>query len=350
MNSAQEHSVWREIIDADPPSGWLDSSDSLAQLAASGLRLAGAWNAASLLRSATSAQHGNADIRIFAQWLEEFRRRCVTDKLLPAALLEDALAKHVASKTLTIPRELRLVGFGELYASAEDTADSDPDCGNGDRGGRARIVICNWTARRCLFRRTCGGAAICCALAAEDAGDSAGAGTDNQDRGVGAGIGRGSCGSRRSAAEYAGARAAGGGRRHVVYAMGAFCGRSIEFAGHDYRCAGHCAMGTPTTVVDAHHSATAFTLPGKRRQAGRGCAARCVVSQQRKSAATGADVERLCGPTGQARQHARVATKPRHGAGAQRRHNAGPAAMPTGWSWCGCWCSRLAGPTALCAS
>ncbi len=114
MNGAQEHSVWREIIDADPPAGSLDSSDSLAELAASGLRLAGAWNAASLLRSATSAQHGNADIRIFAQWLEEFRRRCVTDKLLPAALLEDALAKHVASKTLTIPRELRLVGFASF--------------------------------------------------------------------------------------------------------------------------------------------------------------------------------------------------------------------------------------------
>jgi probable DNA repair protein len=119
LNPAQQHSLWREIVADDPPQGSLDSVDTLAELADSAFRLAAAWNATARLRNAANSPLGNEDTRTFERWAEEFQRRCTAQKLLPAALLENALLQHVPALLVSLPETLRLVGFGSVTPAQE---------------------------------------------------------------------------------------------------------------------------------------------------------------------------------------------------------------------------------------
>ncbi len=119
LNAAQQHSLWCEIVADDPPPGSLDSTDALAELAASAFQLAAAWNALSRLRTAANGPLGNADTRIFARWAEEFQRRCTAQKILPAALLEGSLSQHIAAKTAGSPAVLKLVGFSSFMPAQQ---------------------------------------------------------------------------------------------------------------------------------------------------------------------------------------------------------------------------------------
>jgi probable DNA repair protein len=110
LNAAQEQSLWREIISDDPPTDALGSDESLAELAASAFKLAGAWNATARLHASAT----NEDTRTFAKWADEFVKRCVKQSYLSAGMLEAALTQHVVAGSLEAPRVLRLVGFGNL--------------------------------------------------------------------------------------------------------------------------------------------------------------------------------------------------------------------------------------------
>jgi ATP-dependent helicase/nuclease subunit B len=115
LNSAQEHSLWREII-AVANTDALASSDSLADLAQSAFHLAAAYNTIERLRSTPNTH----DSRTFAAWAEAFTRRCTHDQLLSSAQLDEALVKHLHKQALTVPTELHLVGF-ETWTPSQTT-------------------------------------------------------------------------------------------------------------------------------------------------------------------------------------------------------------------------------------
>lgn len=115
LNAAQEHSLWREIIAEDSASSSLGSVDSLAELAGSAWQLAGSYNAVHRLREFGLTQ----DSRIFAEWAEEFSKRCKSRAYLSAGLLDQALLLHVQAGTLDVRESLVLVGFGKLLPSQE---------------------------------------------------------------------------------------------------------------------------------------------------------------------------------------------------------------------------------------
>ena len=116
LNQAQEHSLWREIVSEHAAAaGLLSSADALADLARSGWSLAGAYAATHRLRS-FAATH---DSRIFADWAETFARQCGTRGYLSAALLEEALGRHLQTGALAAPSTLHLVGFAEHTPAQE---------------------------------------------------------------------------------------------------------------------------------------------------------------------------------------------------------------------------------------
>jgi ATP-dependent helicase/nuclease subunit B len=113
LNSAQERSLWREVIAEDEASGSFGSADSLAELAGTAWQLAASYNATHRLRE-FAATH---DSRVFAEWADAFSKRCAVRGYLSAALLDTALLQHVQSGSTAAPESLRLVGFVEMQPS-----------------------------------------------------------------------------------------------------------------------------------------------------------------------------------------------------------------------------------------
>jgi ATP-dependent helicase/nuclease subunit B len=115
LNTAQEHSLWREIIAEDATNTSFGSADSLAELARSAWQLAAGYNATHRLRGFATTH----DSRIFVEWAEAFSKRCAARGYLSAALLDSALLQHVQAGVHTAPDSLELVGFGEIRPSQE---------------------------------------------------------------------------------------------------------------------------------------------------------------------------------------------------------------------------------------
>ena len=118
LNPAQEHSLWREIVAADPTTSPLAAPDSLADLARSAWQLAASYNATSRLRAFAHASSG-PDTRTFAGWAATFTRLCAAHGYLSAALLDDAVRQHLESRTLAAPNALHLAGFADLTPAQE---------------------------------------------------------------------------------------------------------------------------------------------------------------------------------------------------------------------------------------
>jgi probable DNA repair protein len=110
LNAAQEHSLWREIIEASMTGRTLSSPDALAEMARS------AWSLASAHR-ATGRMGATAttfDTRTFAGWAESFRRVCASESYLATGELEEALRTHAGSGVLRLEGLVLLAGFEEL--------------------------------------------------------------------------------------------------------------------------------------------------------------------------------------------------------------------------------------------
>jgi ATP-dependent helicase/nuclease subunit B len=105
LNSAQQLTLWREIIAADSTS--LRPVDALARTAADAWLLLHAYNG----RQRLGAFPGNTDTRTFARWAAEFERRCHRSRYLTEAELPERLRAATADGTLAVPRGLLLVGF-----------------------------------------------------------------------------------------------------------------------------------------------------------------------------------------------------------------------------------------------
>ena len=109
LNRLQEEALWTRII-ADSSESPIPSpagARDLAQLARSALQLAAAHEA--LPRLASSADSHEA--RTFVVWHRNFAHFCATNRLLPPALLESALAEHLRAHHLALPTTIHLAGF-----------------------------------------------------------------------------------------------------------------------------------------------------------------------------------------------------------------------------------------------
>lgn len=110
LNTAQEHSLWREIIEVSTAGRTLSSPDALAEMATSAWSLAAAYNATDRIR-ATAVTF---DSRIFAGWAESFSKLCASENCISSAELENALGVHVVRRTLRLDGPVLLAGFDEL--------------------------------------------------------------------------------------------------------------------------------------------------------------------------------------------------------------------------------------------
>lgn len=113
LNAAQEHSLWRELIEPATATRSLSSPDSLAELASAAWRLAASHRALDQLQSTATT----SDSRTFAQWAEAFARLTAAQDCLSAAQLESALHRRALDHNLRIDSPILIAGFAEFTPS-----------------------------------------------------------------------------------------------------------------------------------------------------------------------------------------------------------------------------------------
>ncbi len=118
LNSAQEHSLWREIVEASVAGRTLNSPDALAEMARS------AWSLAHRATGRIGATATTSDARTFAGWAESFRRICASERYLGSAEVEEALRAHAGLGFLQLEDSVLLAGFEELTPSQSALVDA----------------------------------------------------------------------------------------------------------------------------------------------------------------------------------------------------------------------------------
>ena len=113
LNAAQEHSLWKEIIEASPAGRTLTSPDALSEMARSAWSLAASRLATGRIRAGATT----FDTRTFAAWAESFRGICAKDSYLSFAEVEEALHEKADSGLLRLDGSVLLAGFEELTPS-----------------------------------------------------------------------------------------------------------------------------------------------------------------------------------------------------------------------------------------
>jgi probable DNA repair protein len=96
LNTAQEQSLWEELISLDQTRNGLGSPTALAALARSGFQRAASWNATGRLRASATTE----DSRIFGEWSDAFLALCKKRSYLSSSLLESALIRAVDNGSL----------------------------------------------------------------------------------------------------------------------------------------------------------------------------------------------------------------------------------------------------------
>jgi probable DNA repair protein len=119
LNTAQERSLWAEILSSDTGDGLLSSVESIAELAMASWQLAAGYSATHLLHDPA----GNIDSRTFARWSEEFSRLCTAREYLSSALLELALLRHLDAGSMAAPDRLMLAGFIQMLPARDALLD-----------------------------------------------------------------------------------------------------------------------------------------------------------------------------------------------------------------------------------
>lgn len=120
LNSAQEQSLWDEIIRLDTTYSGLNSFNSLATLARSGFQRAAAYNATHRLQATVTTE----DSRIFSDWAAAFTALCRKRYCVPAALLESVLVHAIENGTLTLPSTVTFVACDTLTPAQHALLDS----------------------------------------------------------------------------------------------------------------------------------------------------------------------------------------------------------------------------------
>ncbi len=120
LNAAQEHSLWREVIEASVAGRTLSSPDALAEIARSAWSLAAAHRATGRIGATATT----SDARTFAGWAESFRRICASERYLGSAEVEEALRAHAGLGFLQLEDSVLLAGFEELTPSQSALVDA----------------------------------------------------------------------------------------------------------------------------------------------------------------------------------------------------------------------------------
>jgi ATP-dependent helicase/nuclease subunit B len=108
MNSAQELTLWRQVLEADNELLSLRSKDSLAALASEAWDKLCSYNGQTKVRSLTASP----DTRAFQRWISAFQRRCRNDGLLAQADLQETLRAFLQTGHLQLEAsQIVLVGF-----------------------------------------------------------------------------------------------------------------------------------------------------------------------------------------------------------------------------------------------
>jgi ATP-dependent helicase/nuclease subunit B len=111
LNRAQEHAVWRTVLEADDELASLRSVDSLAEMAAEAWRLLCSYDGLRRLRHAAVS----ADTLAFQRWAQIFERTCWSEGFLTQAQLEGTLRGAVETGHVkAITSEIVLVGFDTM--------------------------------------------------------------------------------------------------------------------------------------------------------------------------------------------------------------------------------------------
>lgn len=110
LNAAQEHSLWREIIEVSTAGRSLSSPDALAEIARSAWSLAAGHSATGRIRTTATT----FDSRTFAGWSDSFRKICASESCISSAEIEQALRAHVLTGALRLNEPVLLAGFNEL--------------------------------------------------------------------------------------------------------------------------------------------------------------------------------------------------------------------------------------------
>ena len=110
LNGAQEHRLWREIVEGSVSGRTLSSPDALAEMARSAWSLAASHRGTGRIRAAATT----FDTRTFMGWAESFRKICATEGYISSAEVEEALLTHVGSDALRLQTPVMLAGFEEF--------------------------------------------------------------------------------------------------------------------------------------------------------------------------------------------------------------------------------------------
>jgi ATP-dependent helicase/nuclease subunit B len=112
LNRAQEHAVWRTVLEADDELASLRTVDSLAEMAAEAWRLVCSYGGRQRLRGAMG---GSSDTRSFQRWAGMFERLCRTENFVSQSQLEEMLRGYVEAGVVVLPASgVVLVGFDAM--------------------------------------------------------------------------------------------------------------------------------------------------------------------------------------------------------------------------------------------
>ncbi len=115
LNRAQEHAVWRTLLEADDELASLRTVDSLAEMAAEAWRLVCAYDGRRRLRDALG---GSSDTRSFQRWAAMFEQLCRTENFISQSQLEEMLRGFVEAGAVSLPAGgVVLVGFDAMTPS-----------------------------------------------------------------------------------------------------------------------------------------------------------------------------------------------------------------------------------------
>ncbi len=95
LNPAQEHGVWRAVLEADEELASLRTVDSLAEMAAEAWRGVWQYGGQGWLRRGGGGSGGSSDTRAFQRWARVFERTCKAEGFLTQAQLELTLGAAV---------------------------------------------------------------------------------------------------------------------------------------------------------------------------------------------------------------------------------------------------------------
>ncbi len=116
LNRLQEETLWADTARLAGIAVLSETSlRDLAREARSALTRAALYRSVDSIEAAADSP----DAKSFASWHRAFAARCRSDRLLPKALLPNALTEHVRSSSPVTPAELHLIAFHHLSPAAD---------------------------------------------------------------------------------------------------------------------------------------------------------------------------------------------------------------------------------------